>query len=103
MDAQDARITHRFHWVQDLALNDSNTHLRVHFLRYEQIGPKKTQHFTWITDQPLNEETVYTIMRGGLPAGKLKTKPSTRLKTRATISNITTATENNTCPAFLPC
>ena len=80
IDADDARITHRFRWVQDLALNDSNTHLRVHFLDYEQIGPKKTQHFTWITDQPLNEDTVYTIMRGGRARWKIENETFNTLK-----------------------
>jgi len=65
VDPEDARITHRFRWVHNLPLNSSHPHLRVHFLEYGQIGPQKKQHFTWITDQPLSPDTVYTIMRGG--------------------------------------
>jgi len=65
VDPEDARITHRFRWVHNLPLNSSHPHLRVHFMEYGQIGPKKKQHFTWITDQPLTPDTVYTIMRGG--------------------------------------
>jgi len=80
VDADDARITHRFHWVDDLSLNDSHPDLRVHFLDYWQIGPKKTQHFTWITDQDLTPQTVYTIMRGGRARWKIENETFNTLK-----------------------
>jgi hypothetical protein len=80
VDADDARITHSFRWVEDLALNDSHKQLRVHFLDYEQIGPKKTQHFTWITDLPLTPDTVYTIMRGGRCRWKIENETFNTLK-----------------------
>jgi hypothetical protein len=66
VDPDDARITHRFRWIHHLPLNSSHPHLRVHFLEYEQIGPENNkQHFTWITDQLLHPDSVYTIMKGG--------------------------------------
>jgi hypothetical protein len=80
VDADDARITHRFRWAHAIGLNDSNTHLRVHVLDYEQIGPKKTQHFTWITDLPLTADTVYTIMRGGRARWKIENETFNTLK-----------------------
>jgi len=80
-DADNDRIMHRFRWVNDLALNDSHPDLRVHFLDYEQIGPKKKpQHFTWITDLPLTPETVYTIMRGGRARWKIENETFNTLK-----------------------
>lgn len=79
-DAGDARITHRFRWAHDLGLNDSNPQIRVHVLDYEQIGPKKTQHFTWITDLPLNADTVYAIMRGGRARWKIENETFNTLK-----------------------
>ena len=80
VDADDERITHRFRWVHDLALNDSNKHLRVGFLDYEQVGPKKTQHFTWITDLPLTPDTVYPLMRGGRCRWKIENETFNTLK-----------------------
>ena len=80
VDTHDARITHRFRWAHNIGLNDSNMHLRVHVLEYEQIGPKKTQHFTWITDLPLTVDTVYTIMRGGRARWKIENETFNTLK-----------------------
>ena len=80
VDADDARITHRFRWIHNLALNSSHPHLRVHFMEYGQIGPKKKQHFTWITDQPLTPDTVYTIMRGGRARWKIENETFNTLK-----------------------
>jgi hypothetical protein len=80
VDADDQRITHCFRWVDDLALNDSNQQIRVGFLDYEQIGPKKTQHFTWITDLRLTPDTVYTLMRGGRARWKIENETFNTLK-----------------------
>ena len=80
LDADDARITHRFSWVENLGLNDSHPQIRVHFLDYKQIGPKKTQHFTWITDLPLTADTVYTLMRGGRARWKIENETFNTLK-----------------------
>ena len=80
IDANDERIRHRFGWVEDLALNDSHPDLRVHFLDYEQIGPKKNQHFTWITDLPLTPDSVYPIMKGGRARWKIENETFNTLK-----------------------
>jgi hypothetical protein len=80
VDPDDARITHRFRWIHHLPLNDSHPQLRVHFLEYGQIGPTKKQHFTWITDQPLTPETVYTIMKGGRARWQIENETFNTLK-----------------------
>jgi hypothetical protein len=80
VDAEDRRLTHRFRWIHHLPLNSGHPSLRVHFLEYGQIGPKKTQHFTWITDQPLTPDTVYTIMRGGRARWKIENETFNTLK-----------------------
>ena len=68
IDADDERITHHFGWVDNLDLNDSNAQIRVHFLDYQQIGPKKTQHFTWITAaSPINRSQYCTRVRSCRP------------------------------------
>jgi len=79
-DPTDGRIVHRFRWVCDLALNDSHPHLRVHFLDYEEITPKGTHHFTWITDLPLSEETVWAVMKGGRARWKIENETFNTLK-----------------------
>ena len=80
VDADDARITHRFRWIHHLSLNKSHPDLRINFLEYGQIGPQKKQHFTWITDQPLTPDTVYTIMKGGRARWKIENETFNTLK-----------------------
>jgi hypothetical protein len=80
VDPDDARITHRFRWIHHLPLNSSHPHIRVHFLEYGQIGPEKKQHFTWITDQPLHPDSVYTIMRGGRARWQIENETFNTLK-----------------------
>jgi len=56
---------HRFRFVNDLPLNESNQDARVNFIEYwETKSNGKQQHFTWITDLPVTIENVYTLMRG---------------------------------------
>lgn len=59
-------VNHRFAWVNDVPLNDSNDDVRVNFLAYWETDKQgKVHHWTWITDFPLTKSTVYQIMRGG--------------------------------------
>ena len=80
VDADDERIIHRFRWVHHLPLNQAHPHLKVHWLDYEQVGPKKTQHFTWITDLSLIPDSVYTIMRGGRARWSIENETFNTLK-----------------------
>jgi hypothetical protein len=71
---------HRFEWVNEVPLNASNPDLLVNFLAYWEVGKKKPQHFTWITDFALNPDTVYPIMRGGRARWKIENETFNTLK-----------------------
>ena len=58
-------IVHRFRFINQVPLNASNQDLLVNFVEYWQTTPKKTMHFSWVTDMEVTEENVFEIMRGG--------------------------------------
>jgi hypothetical protein len=81
-DPNDPRITHRFLFIDDVPLNKSNLELTVNFIEYWEIGPdgKQTQHFTWVTDLPVTQDTVYRIMRGGRARWRIENETFNTLK-----------------------
>ena len=80
VDPNDSRITHRFRFIDQVPLNKSNLDLTVTFVEYWEQGPKKTQHFTWITDLPVTTDTVYQIMRGGRARWRIENETFNTLK-----------------------
>ena len=59
-------IFHRFRWLNDAPLNGSNDDLRVNFLEYAEIRPNgRTTKFSWVTDLPLEANSVMQVMRAG--------------------------------------
>lgn len=73
---------HKFTFVNDLPLNESNEDLRVNFLDYEQYNPKtkKTIKFTWITDIELNKDNVEKVMRAGRSRWRIENETFNTLK-----------------------
>src|SRR2546426_4102356 len=45
-----AGVLHRFRFVNDMPLNESNAAIRVNFIEYWEVGDDKVQHFSWVTD-----------------------------------------------------
>lgn len=80
VDPNDSEVTHRFRFLNDVPLNKSNPDVRVNFIEYWEIGPKKTQHFSWVTDIPITKDNVYTIMRGGRARWKIENETFNTLK-----------------------
>lgn len=74
------KLLHHFRYLLDVPLNDSNPDLRVNFLEYWEVSPKGVKYFSWVTDLPLNEETVYPIMRGGRARWKIENETFNTLK-----------------------
>ncbi len=70
-------IVHRFHYVNDLGLNEANDDLRVNFLDYEQCEIKtgKIIKFGWVTDLKINNNNVMKIMRAGRDRWKIESAP----------------------------
>ena len=65
VDPKDPKITHRFRFLDQVPLNQSNLDVLVTFVEYWQEGPKGTKHFAWVTDLKVTTKNVYKIMRGG--------------------------------------
>jgi hypothetical protein len=79
-DPTDPEITHRFRFLDAVPLNKSNLEVLVNFVEYWEIGPKKTQHFSWVTDLPVTKDTVYQIMRGGRARWRIENETFNTLK-----------------------
>lgn len=73
-------IIHRFCWINQVLLNESNQDVLVNFLEYWEIGSKKTQHFTWITDFTISQANAYPLMRGGRARWKIENETFNTLK-----------------------
>lgn len=57
---------HRYRFVNNVSLNDSNPDCMVNFIEYWETPKKgRMQHFSWVTDIKITEATCYTIMKGG--------------------------------------
>lgn len=74
-------VTHRFAWINGLAINDSHPDCRVNVLDYwEEHETGKLQHWVWVTDVTLTEKNVYQIMRGGRARHKIENETFNTLK-----------------------
>jgi hypothetical protein len=74
-------VRHRFCFMNDAPLNESNADIRINFLEYWQIEPgKKTQHFSWITDFTISEKNAYELMRGGRARWRIENETFNTLK-----------------------
>jgi len=79
-DPADPRVLHRFRILDEVPLNKSNLEVLVNFVEYWEIGPKGTQHFTWVTDLRVTSENVYQIMRGGRARWRIENETFNTLK-----------------------
>jgi len=73
-------ITHRFRFINNVPLNESNQDLLVNFLEYWKITDKETKHFSWVTDFTITRENAYQIMRGGRARWKIENETFNTLK-----------------------
>lgn len=79
-EVQKKGITHRFRFLNDVPLNESNPEVRVNFLEYWEIKGGKTQHFTWITDFTISRYNAFDLMRGGRARWKIENETFNTLK-----------------------
>ena len=79
-EIQQGDTTHKFKFINQVPLNASNADLRINFLEYWEIKPKKTQHFTWVTDFQISTENTYELMRGGRARWKIENETFNTLK-----------------------
>lgn len=71
---------HRFRFVNQVSLNESNPELLVNFVEYWEIKGLKTQHFSWVTDFTVTNANVFQIMRGGRARWKIENETFNTLK-----------------------
>jgi hypothetical protein len=72
---------HQFHFLNDTALNKSNTDVRVNVLEYRQTDPKgKETTFSWVTNIHINLNNVFALMKGGRTRWKIENETFNTLK-----------------------
>ena len=75
-----AGLVHRFRFVNDMPLNESNAAIRVNFIEYWEMGADRVQHFSWVTDLRVSQRNVYALMRGGRARWKIENETFNTLK-----------------------
>jgi hypothetical protein len=75
-----AGVTHRFHFVNQVPLNESHPDLLVNFLEYWEHTDQGTQHFSWITDITITQHNADALMRGGRARWKTENETFNTLK-----------------------
>jgi len=73
-------VTHRFHFLNDVPLNESNADVRVNFLEYWEVKPGKIKYFSWVTDFIIDQHNAYDLMRGGRARWKIENETFNTLK-----------------------
>ena len=64
-DKKTGNVQH-FEWDIGLPLNNANSDLKVNMLKYKETDKKgETTKFSWVTDLPLNRNSVMPVMRAG--------------------------------------
>jgi hypothetical protein len=81
-DRDDAEkgIHHRFRFVSEMPLNESNADLRVNFIECWETVKGKVQHFSWVTDLRVNKGTVYRLMQGARARWRIENETFNTLK-----------------------
>jgi hypothetical protein len=72
---------HLFRYLNDNALNKSNTDVRVNFLEYMQTDPKgKETVFSWVTNIRITQANIFALMKGGRARWKIENETFNTLK-----------------------
>ncbi len=71
---------HRFRFISDMPLNESNADLRVNFIECWETIDGKVQHFSWVTDLRVNKGTVYRLMQGARARWRIENETFNTLK-----------------------
>ena len=78
---KEGTVTHRFRFLNEVALNESNQDLLVNVLEYwETKATGETQHFAWVTDITITLDNAYDLMRGGRARWKIEHETFNTLK-----------------------
>ena len=79
--ADERGFRHRFRYLNGAPLNESNFELEVNFLEYWEQAPDGTvQHFSWVSDIPIDDRNLMTLMRGARARWKIENETFNTLK-----------------------
>jgi hypothetical protein len=74
-------VTHRFKFINQICLNESNPDLFVNFIEYWEIkNGKEIRHFSWVTDIEVTKDNAVLIMRGGRARWRIENETFSTLK-----------------------
>ena len=74
-------VHHRFRYLNAAPLNDTHFELEVNFLQYWETRPDgKAQHFSWVTDLPIDDANVMALMRGARARWRIENETFNTLK-----------------------
>jgi len=79
-ETRDGKTIHRYRFINQVPLNESNQDVLVNFLEYWEIKGDKVRHFSWVTDLSLKKWTVGAVMRGGRARWKIENETFNTLK-----------------------
>jgi len=80
VDEKNPEMVHRFSFLNQVPLNESNQDLLVNFVEYWKVAPNKVKHFSWVTDFTVTESNLFLIMRGGRVRWKIENETFNTLK-----------------------
>jgi hypothetical protein len=80
VDEKNPKIIHRFRYLNNTPLNQSNLDVKVNVLEYWEESDKKTLHFAWVTDFTITKDNAYILMRGGRARWKIENETFNTLK-----------------------
>ena len=72
--------THKFKFVNNVALNKEHSDILVNFLEYWEIRGDKILHFSWVTDITLSFDNVFKLIRAGRARWKVENETFNTLK-----------------------
>ena len=74
-------VHHRFRYLNGVPLNDTHFELEVNFLEYWETRPDgKAQHFSWVTDLPIDDANVMALMRAARARWRIENETFNTLK-----------------------
>lgn len=82
-ECESEETIHRFRFINQAPLNESNPDQLINFVEYWEIKPDKTQHFSWVTDFTVTTANVFQIMRGGRARWKIENETFNTLKNQS--------------------
>ena len=80
VDEENPEMVHRFSFLNQVPLNESNQDLLVNFVEYWEVTPDKVKHFSWVTDFSVTESNAFIIMKGGRVRWKIENETFNTLK-----------------------